>query len=131
MIWGGGIKAAELAGASGLAQGARRPRRASLPDLTVDGAPGVYAVGDVANIPGPHGDALPQLGSVALQSGTWAADNVLADFAGKPRKPFHYHDKGIMAMIGTRRRDRRGRRAPPRAARRDRALGLARRARER
>ena len=42
----------------------------------------------------------PQLGSVALQSGAWAADNILADVAGKPRKPFHYHDKGIMAMIG-------------------------------
>ena len=26
--------------------------------------------------------------------------NILADIAGKPRKPFHYHDKGIMAMIG-------------------------------
>ena len=25
---------------------------------------------------------------------------MLADFAGKPRKSFHYHDKGIMAMIG-------------------------------
>ena len=37
---------------------------------------------------------------MALQSGTWAADNVLADFAGKPRKAFHYHDKGVMAMIG-------------------------------
>ena len=42
----------------------------------------------------------PQLGSVALQSGTWAAENILADAAGKPRKTFHYHDKGIMAMIG-------------------------------
>ena len=41
----------------------------SRPDLTVDGAPGVYAVGDVANIPAPDGGALPQLGSVALQSG--------------------------------------------------------------
>ena len=39
-------------------------------------------------------------GSVAQQSGQWAADNVLADLAGKPRKPFHYRDKGIMAMIG-------------------------------
>jgi NADH dehydrogenase len=37
---------------------------------------------------------------VALQSGTWAAGNALADRAGKPRRPFHYHDKGIMAMIG-------------------------------
>ena len=35
-----------------------------------------------------------------MQSGAAAAENVLADFAGKPRRPFHYHDKGIMAMIG-------------------------------
>jgi NADH:ubiquinone reductase (H+-translocating) len=56
--------------------------------------------GDLANIPDRHGEPLPQLGSVALQSGAWVAENVLADFAGKPRKPFDYHDKGIMAMIG-------------------------------
>ena len=99
VIWGGGIQAAELAGATGLAQG-RGGRLEVLSDLSVDGAAGVHAAGDVANIPGPHGEALPQLGSVALQSGTWVADNVLADFAGKPRKAFHYHDKGVMAMIG-------------------------------
>jgi NADH dehydrogenase len=71
-----------------------------LPDLTVQGAPGVYAIGDVANIPAPDGGTHPQLGSVALQSGTWAADNIRAGAAGKPRSSFHYHDKGIMAMIG-------------------------------
>ena len=37
---------------------------------------------------------------MALQSGTWAADNILAGLDRKPRKPFRYHDKGIMAMIG-------------------------------
>jgi NADH:ubiquinone reductase (H+-translocating) len=99
VIWGGGIQAAELAAASGLVQG-RGGRLAVLPDLSVDDAPGVHAAGDVANIPDRHGEPLPQLGSVALQSGAWVAENVLADFAGKPRKPFDYHDKGIMAMIG-------------------------------
>ena len=49
---------------------------------------------------GSSGDFLPQLGSVAQQSGRWAAKNILADIAGKPRTAFHYHDKGIMAMIG-------------------------------
>ena len=82
---------------------------AARPDAST-GAPGVYAIGDVANIPGPDGATHPQLGSVALQSGAWAADNMLADFAGKPRKRFHYHDKGIMAMIGRGAGDRRGRR---------------------
>ena len=95
VVWGGGIKSAPL----GLEQGAGG-RVDVLPDLSVADAPGVYAVGDVANIAGPDGHALPQLGSVAQQSGRWAADNLLADFAGKQRKPFHYHDKGIMAMIG-------------------------------
>jgi NADH:ubiquinone reductase (H+-translocating) len=99
VVWGGGIMAPALAGAAGIAQG-RGGRLDVQPDLTVEGAPGVYVIGDMANIPAPDGHAHPQLGSVALQSGSAAADNILADLAGKPRKPFHYHDKGIMAMIG-------------------------------
>jgi NADH dehydrogenase len=99
VVWGGGIKAPELAAAAGARQG-RGGRIEVLDDLTVEGLPGVYAVGDVANIPSPDGSSWPQLGSVALQSGVWAANNLLADHAGKPRKPFHYKDKGIMAMIG-------------------------------
>jgi NADH dehydrogenase len=99
VIWGGGIKAPEVAGSAGMPQG-RGGRIEVQPDLTVAGAPGVYAIGDVANIPSPDGGVHPQLGSVALQSGQWAADNLLADHRGKHRKGFHYHDKGIMAMIG-------------------------------
>jgi NADH dehydrogenase len=99
VVWGGGIMAPELAGQAGVAQG-RGGRIEVLEDLTIDGFEGLYAAGDMANIPSPDGHTHPQLGSVALQSGVWAADNVLADFAGKPRKPFHYKDKGIMAMIG-------------------------------
>jgi NADH dehydrogenase len=99
VIWGGGISAAGVAADAGLAQG-RGGRIDVGPDLTLADSPGVYAVGDVANIAGPDGQPLPQLGSVAQQSGRWAADNILADFEGKPRKPFAYRDKGIMAMIG-------------------------------
>ncbi len=99
VIWGGGIKAAPVAADCGLAQG-RGGRVDVQPDLTLAGSQGVYAVGDIANIAGPDGEPLPQLGSVALQSGELAAENILADFEGKPRKPFAYRDKGIMAMIG-------------------------------
>ncbi|MGZ4182056.1 MAG: NAD(P)/FAD-dependent oxidoreductase [Solirubrobacteraceae bacterium] len=99
VIWGGGIKAAAVAADGGLAQG-RGGRVDVQGDLTLAGHPGVYVIGDIANIPEAGAGALPQLGSVALQSGHWAADNILADFEGKPRKPFVYHDKGIMAMIG-------------------------------
>jgi NADH dehydrogenase len=71
-----------------------------LPDLSVDGYPGVYAIGDVANIPSADGEALPQLGSVAQQSGVAAAQNILRERGGGKTEPFHYKDKGIMAMIG-------------------------------
>jgi NADH:ubiquinone reductase (H+-translocating) len=98
VVWGGGNMAPPLAGEVGATQG-HGGRIEVLPDLTLEGLPGVYAIGDVANIPGPDG-TLPQLGSVAMQSGVAAADNILADAAGRPRAPFHYRDKGIMAMIG-------------------------------
>jgi NADH:ubiquinone reductase (H+-translocating) len=99
VVWAGGIQAPEIIGKSGLPQG-RGARITVDADLTVEGFPGVYAIGDIANIPGTDGHDLPQLGSVALQAGRWAADNIRADIAGKPRRPFHYKDKGIMAMIG-------------------------------
>ena len=67
------------------AAGARRAHRRAQ-DLAVDGSEGVYAVGDVANIPAPDGGTHPQLGSIALQSGAWAADNIVADTAGKPAR---------------------------------------------
>jgi NADH dehydrogenase len=99
VIWGGGITAAPVASDCGMAQG-RGGRVDVQPDLTLPGGQGVYVIGDIANIPGPDQEPLPQLGSVALQSGKAAADNILADFEGKPRETFAYRDKGIMAMIG-------------------------------
>jgi NADH dehydrogenase len=99
VIWGGGEMASPIAGNAGIGQG-RGGRIDVRPDLSVPGHPDVFAVGDVANI--PYGDerALPQLGSVAQQSGAWAAKNILGDIDGTGREPFHYRDKGIMAMIG-------------------------------
>jgi NADH dehydrogenase len=99
VVWGGGEMAAPLAFRSGLGQ-SRGGRIDVQPDLTVAGFPAVYALGDVANIHGPDGDVLPQLGSVAQQAGDWAAGNIIADVEGTGRQPFHYKDKGIMAMIG-------------------------------
>jgi len=99
VIWGAGLKASTVASNLGLPQG-RGGRIEVQHDLSVKDFPGVYAVGDFANIAGRDGNALPQLGSVAQQSGRWAAKNILADIEGTPRNPFHYHDKGIMAMIG-------------------------------
>jgi NADH dehydrogenase len=99
VVWAGGIQAPDLVAKMGLPQG-KGGRLTVEPDLTVEGLSRVYAIGDVANIPDHDGHDLPQLGSVALQAGRWAAQNILADIDRKPHKPFHYKDKGIMAMIG-------------------------------
>jgi len=99
VIWAGGLQAAGLAESAGIPQG-NGGRLDVNHDLTVEGFPGVYAVGDVANLTGADGKPFPQLGSVALQAGKCVADNILADLAGKAHRDFHYHDKGMMAMIG-------------------------------
>ncbi|MEV4411309.1 NAD(P)/FAD-dependent oxidoreductase [Catellatospora sp. NPDC049609] len=100
VVWGGGEKAAAVADACGLTCG-RGGRIDVQPDLSVPGHPRVHAIGDVANIPSGDDPALPQLGSVAQQSGRWVADNILAQTRGEAPQSFRYRDKGIMAMIGT------------------------------
>lgn len=102
VIWAGGESASAIAQDAGPSTG-RGGRIDVRSDLGVEGFAGVWAVGDVANIPsGPQaGEAtLPQLGSVAQQSGRWAAQNILRSEQGDDVAPFHYKDKGIMAMIG-------------------------------
>jgi NADH dehydrogenase len=99
VVWAGGITGAELAEHVGVVPG-RGSRIDVNPDLTVADYSRVYALGDVANTLGPDGNAFPQLGSVALQAGRWAAKNIVADVSGRERAPFRYRDKGIMAMIG-------------------------------
>ena len=123
VIWGGGIQAPSVAASPGLPQG-RGGRIDVQPDLTIDSAPGVYAIGDAANIPSPDGARFPQLGSVALQSGLGRGEHprrLLGPPAGVlplPRQGHHGDDR-------PRRRRRGGGCSPPRDARRDRLLGLA------
>lgn len=99
VIWAGGLKASSLSGDLGITPG-HGERLDVAEDFTVPGFPKVYALGDFANISGAGGKPLPQLASVAEQSGKWCAKNILAELAGQPRRAFDYFDKGIMAMIG-------------------------------
>jgi len=71
------------------------------PKLDVPGHPEVYATGDIAAITdAKSGQVLPQLGSVALQSGEHAGETIARRIAGRATKPFTYRDKGTMATIG-------------------------------
>lgn len=64
VIWAAGLKATELANHSGLPQG-HGQRINVQPDLTVNGFPNIYVLGDCANIPASAGKSFPQLGSIA------------------------------------------------------------------
>jgi NADH dehydrogenase len=65
--------------------------------------PEVFAVGDIAAITDAKtNQVLPQLGSVALQSGEHAGETIARRVEGKKAKPFMYRDKGTMAAIGRR-----------------------------
>lgn len=99
VIWAGGESASPIASTSQAKPG-RGGRIDVLADLTVPTFDEVYAIGDVANIPGPDGKTLPQLGSVAQQAGGWTAHNILLTIKDRPKRAFVYKDKGIMAMIG-------------------------------
>jgi NADH:ubiquinone reductase (H+-translocating) len=99
VVWGGGESRA-MSSLRRICQPGTVAESTYNPTSQWPGHPRVYVLGDAANIPHADGKALPQLGSVAQQSGAWAAQNILDEMAGKERADFRYKDKGIMAMIG-------------------------------
>jgi NADH:ubiquinone reductase (H+-translocating) len=100
LVWGAGLQANPAAAQLGV-ELERGNRIRVDPDLRVPDRPEVFAVGDIAWITdGKTEEVLPQLGSVALQAGEWAGENVTRLVDGKETKPFEYEDKGTMATIG-------------------------------
>jgi NADH dehydrogenase len=102
LVWGAGLQANGLVQTLGLEL--QRGNRIGVgPDLTILEHPEVYALGDIAAIVDEKtGQVLPQLGSVALQSGEHAGEQIARRMASKDTKPFKYKDKGTMAAIGRR-----------------------------
>jgi NADH dehydrogenase len=99
VVWGAGLQASPVVHSLGV-ELQRGARVAVGPDLRVEGHPEVFAVGDLASITDEHAEALPQLGSVALQAGEHAGETIARLLAGDEPEPFAYHDKGTMATIG-------------------------------
>jgi NADH dehydrogenase len=71
------------------------------PDLTVPNYPGIFIAGDLALAVGANGNPLPGVAQVAIQGGAYAAKVIRARVEDKKTPPpFHYFDKGDMAVIG-------------------------------
>ena len=72
-------------------------------DMSVEGHPGVWALGDCAWIPSPDGGYYPATAQHALREGPALADNIVRTMRGEPTRPFRWKALGTMASLGGRR----------------------------
>ena len=98
LVWAAGVQPSPLARMLGMPLG--RGGRVKLnPDLSVPDHPEIFVVGDMGEV-ASEGKVLPQLASVAMQSGEHVGKQIARRILGAETQPFKYWDKGFMATIG-------------------------------
>jgi NADH dehydrogenase len=100
VLWAAGVTASPAGRWLG-AETDRAGRVLVQPDLAVPGHPAIMVLGDTAHLE-ENGKLLPGVAPVAMQQGTYAGKRVLRLVRGQQVKPFHYVDKGNLAIIGRR-----------------------------
>ncbi len=104
VLWAGGVTANEFGrklAERTKAETDHSGRIKVAPDLTVPGYPDIFIVGDLALSFDKNGKPHPGVAQLAIQGGAYAAKAIRARLEGKKGiKPFHYFDKGDMAVIG-------------------------------
>ncbi len=68
-------------------------------ECTIPGHPEVFVIGDLAHLD-QDGQPVPGVAQGAIQMGRYVARQIRRDLEGEPREPFHYRDKGSLAVIG-------------------------------
>jgi NADH dehydrogenase len=99
VLWAAGVAASPLGRALGVPVD-RAGRVFVEPDLSVPGHREVFVAGDLASLKDERGNLLPGVAPAAMQQGRFAARQIAADLAGRPREEFRYFDKGSLATIG-------------------------------
>jgi NADH dehydrogenase len=102
VIWAAGVGISSFIGALAQATGAQLDKAGRIrvePDLTIPGHPEIFVTGDAAYLEW-HGAALPGVAPVAMQEGRYAAKAILNRLRGRRVEPFHYFNKGNLAVIG-------------------------------
>ena len=100
VIWAAGVKASPFGRVLEHRAGAQLDRTGHVtvnPDCSVPGHPEIFVIGDLANI---HGYKLPGVAQVAMQEGGYVAKLIQKRLRGETLPPFHYFDKGSLAVIG-------------------------------
>jgi NADH dehydrogenase len=104
VLWAGGVTTNAFGRKLGERTRAETDRSGRIkvnPDLTVPGYPDIFIVGDLALSLGDNGKPLPGVAQVAIQGGAYSAKTIRARLKGKrDTKPFHYFNKGDLAVIG-------------------------------
>jgi NADH:ubiquinone reductase (H+-translocating) len=99
VIWAAGVAASPVVGTLG-APLDRAGRVLVNADLSIPDHPEVFVVGDAAAFLHQTGKPLPGVAQVAMQSAAQAVRNVMRRIEGQPTRPFTYHDKGSLAIVG-------------------------------
>ena len=99
VIWAAGNEASPLLRSLGVPMD-KQGRVEVGPDLSIPGDPWIFVIGDGARAGGPHGEPLPALAPVAMQQGRYVARLIREGAATQSRRPFVYHDRGMLATIG-------------------------------
>jgi NADH dehydrogenase len=100
ILWAAGVTASPAGRWLG-AETDRAGRVLVQPDLSLPGHPEIMVIGDTAHLE-EHGRLLPGVAPVAMQQGTYVGRRVVRLLRGQQTKPFHYVDKGNLAIIGRR-----------------------------
>jgi len=99
IIWAAGVVASPLIGLLGVERD-RQGRAKVNPDLSIQGSPDIFVIGDAAHLPDGKGQPLPALAPVAMQQGKYTGEIIRNQGPPEERKAFRYADKGSMATIG-------------------------------
>jgi NADH:ubiquinone reductase (H+-translocating) len=104
VIWAGGIAASPVARTIARNTGADTDKSGRIKiesDLTLPGFPNIFVIGDLALFQDRTGRPLPAVAQVAMQGGAYAAKAIAKRIkTGQGSLPFHYFDKGSLAVIG-------------------------------
>lgn len=100
VVWCAGVEAPEVVRRLDAPHG-RGGRLRTTPTLELPEAPGVYAVGDVAEFVDPvSGVVAPATAQAAIAQARAVAENVVARRKGLRPKPFSYREKGVIVALG-------------------------------
>ena len=99
ILWAAGVAASPLGKKLG-APIDRAGRVLVNADLSLPGHPEVFVIGDLAALKDKNGQLVPGVAQAAIQEGKATARNIANDLQGKPRRDFHYFNKGSLATIG-------------------------------